>query len=340
MDVGELGEFGLIERLQKTLGAPSDERLIVGIGDDAAVWRNGETFTIATTDTMVENVHFLPGKVAWRDIGWKALAVNISDIAAMGGTPTFALVTLSLPAGTPAEHIDEIYAGLHECAAAYSISIAGGDIVSSAVLSISVALMGEARVDHDDQPLLLRRDAARPGDVIAVTGPLGGSAGGLRALLAGNDAQYPELVAAHMHPWPRWDAAHLAVVEGIRCGIDISDGLVQDLGHVCRASDVGADIQADDVPRNASLVAAFPDEARSLALSGGEDYELLLIGSEAALSATDTALRRGRASDVQQLHTIGRITSGKPVVRVLDASGREVELASSGWDHLKRQDAP
>ena len=132
MDVGDLGEFGLIERLRAALPAAAPGRLVVGIGDDAAVWRTGSGYTVATTDTMVAGVHFLPGAVAWHDVGWKALATNVSDIAAMGGTPTFALVTLCLPSDTAVDDIDALYAGLRECAEAYGVTIAGGDIVVGA----------------------------------------------------------------------------------------------------------------------------------------------------------------------------------------------------------------
>ena len=131
MDVSDLGEFGLIERLRRALPPAAPDRLIVGIGDDAAVWRSGDGYTVATTDTMVAGVHFLPGAVAWRDVGWKALATNISDIAAMGATPAFALVTLCLPSDTNVEDIDALYTGLRECADVYGVTVAlTGDAAS------------------------------------------------------------------------------------------------------------------------------------------------------------------------------------------------------------------
>ena len=146
MKVSELGEFGLIDRLAEALAArpmaESARRLVAGIGDDAAVWRSDGGATIATTDTLVADVHFLPGRTPWSAVGWKALAVNASDIAAMGGAPDFALVTLMLPGDTLVEDMDALYGGLGEAAKMYDITIAGGDIVRSATLAISVTLTG------------------------------------------------------------------------------------------------------------------------------------------------------------------------------------------------------
>jgi thiamine-monophosphate kinase len=331
MDVSELGEFGLIDRLTAALGAPSDERLIVGPGDDAAVWRAGDAYVIGTTDTMVAGVHFLPDRVAWRDAGWKALASNVSDIAAMGGVPSFALVTLCVPPETRVGALDELYAGLRECAEAYGVAVAGGDVVSSPVLTITVALAGEARRGADGAPRLLRRSAARAGDAIAVTGPLGGSGAGLRALVEGRaegDAR-AALVRRHMRPLPRVDAGRAAVEAGVRCGIDISDGLVQDAGHICEASGVGAEIAIDSVPLDTSLVVAYADDARTIAATAGEDYELLLVAPDAVIA--DASARLGAP-----LAVIGRIVEGPPRVRVLDAAGNEVTLERAGFDHLKR----
>ena len=343
-NVGDLGEFGLIERLRARLGGSRDERLVAGIGDDAAVWRSGAGYAIATTDTLVAGVHFLPGVAGWRDIGWKALAVNVSDIAAMGGSPSFALVTLHLPPDTPVAVVDEMYAGLYECADVYGVTIAGGDIVVSPVLAITIALMGDARIDEAGRPLLLRRDAAKAGDLIAVTGPLGGSAGGLRVLQAPPAAEQNDgeremsriLAEQHMRPWPRVDAGDIAVSAGFRCGMDISDGLVQDLGHICRASGVDAELRIDDLPLEDGLMALFPEGARVLAATGGEDYELLLVGGEGALRIAEGALRKHLGMPgVQQLTIVGRITgAGAGLVRVIDAAGAEVALPSRGWDHL------
>lgn len=353
VNVGDLGEFALIERLRARL-SPGDASLIAGIGDDAAVWASGDGFTIATTDTMVAGVHFFPDTVDLRDVGWKAVAVNVSDIAAMGGEPAFALITLALPPETPVAALDALYDGINEGARAYGVTVVGGDIVSAGELSITAALCGVSARSSDGSPLLLRRDAAGSGELIAVTAPLGASAGGLRVLrdmrargeraprsTGGEAATAPPaprflLVESHLHPSPRYDAGRIAVQAGIRCGMDISDGLVQDLGHICAASGVSAELRADDVPVADALRSVYPDDARQLALTGGEDYELILVGGEGALQLADGALRRSLDMDEPQLHIVGRITDepGKRV-RVIDATGAEVPIPRGGWDHLR-----
>ncbi|HYM16593.1 MAG TPA: thiamine-phosphate kinase [Dehalococcoidia bacterium] len=328
MDVRDLGEFGLIERLSRALGAPADERLVAGIGDDAAVWRSGGGFTVATTDTMVAGVHFLPGVVAWRDVGWKAMAVNVSDIAAMGATPSFALVTLCLPPGTPVGQIDELYVGLRECGDAFGVTVAGGDVVSAPVFAVTVALCGEVTVRDDGAPALLRRGGARPGDAVAVGGPLGGSAGGLRVLTEGTgrtDAT-ERLIARHMRPRPRVDVGRAAVSAGALCGIDISDGLVRDLGHVCETSGLGADLWLSRLPLDDALVAVFPDDAPVLAATGGEDYELIVVAPEDVLGRAEAMLGA-------PLPIVGAMRAGDGV-RVLDAAGHEMRLPTPGWEHL------
>jgi len=338
--LAEIGEFGLIERLRRLVGPASDERLIVGIGDDAAVWRTDDRALIATTDTMVAGVHFLPGVVPWKAVGWKALAANISDIAAMGGHPSFALVTLCVPPSADVREIEDVYRGMRSLAKIYGVTVAGGDIVRARQFAITIALMGEASVDSDGQPRLLRRDRARPGDAIVVTGPLGGSAGGLE-VLRGRAKRLGRRVARqlevrHLRPWPRMDAGEAAVEAGIECGIDISDGLLQDLGHVCRASGVDADIHLSTLPVEPGLIDAFGEQrAREMALTGGEDYELLLTGRD-RLDLMHVSLLR-RLGGVESMWQVGRMTgAGTGRVRVIGADGRPLRVGTGGWDHLRR----
>jgi thiamine-monophosphate kinase len=199
------------------------------------------------------------------------------------------------------------------------------------VFSITIALTGDATLDAGGQPLLLRRNAARIGDLVGVTGALGASAGGLRAITDGRPPTEARrrLIARHMHPRARVDAARAAVAAGIRCGIDISDGLAQDLGHICRASNAAADLQIDRIPLDADLVAEYPADAVNTAATGGEDYELILVGSQSGITLASAALS-------VPLSIVGRIVAGDPRVRALDPSGAEVALSSAGWDHLKR----
>jgi thiamine-monophosphate kinase len=319
--ISDIGEFRLIERLTEKLGVPASDALVVGIGDDGAVWRAGERAVIATTDTMVEGVHYLPDVTPWCDLGWKALAVNVSDIAAMGGRPAFGLVTLALPPQTEVGSIDELYAGLQQCAEAYGVTIAGGDVVRAPQVSITVALTGEAVVDGG-YVRLLRRDGAHAGDVIAVTGTLGNSAAGLRRLKEGAPSSDP-LAQAHLRPQPRVNAGLLAIDAGLTCGIDVSDGLLQDVGHICEMSGVSAAIRAQDVPMSDGLRAAYPDDALVLACTGGEDYELVLVGPRERMRALDVTV-------------IGEIVSRRdPRVALVDESGEAIEIGDAGWDHLR-----
>ncbi|MBM3944811.1 MAG: thiamine-phosphate kinase [SAR202 cluster bacterium] len=332
MRVDELGEFALIERLagilagaSETGGSPPYE-LLLSIGDDAAAWKSRTETQIFTTDTMVEGVHFRREATPWRDLGWKSLATNMSDAAAMGSLPVFAIITLGLPPDTPVEGLDDMYRGAAECAQQYGVHVVGGDIVKSPVFFSTVALIGRSPSGR-----LLSRSGARPGDRIAVTGHLGCSAGGLR-LLSGNGNASPEaakhLIAAHNHPTPRPDVGVELAAAGVRCAMDVSDGLVDDLGKLCEMSRVGATLHAGNIPADSYLRKTFPNDWLDLALGGGEDYELLFT---APASVMDRVLE---TLDVP-IHLIGEVVAGAPRVSVLDSAGNVLKLGRGGWDHLK-----
>lgn len=342
--VSELGEFALIARLQEELGDQrqalarqaevSDRgdapRLLLGIGDDAAVWVSAAPAQIATTDTLVEGVHFPPG-VPWSDLGWKSLAINVSDVAAMGGTPEYALVTLALPGEFQVGDVVDFYRGLAEAGRHFGVVVAGGDVVRAPQFVVTVALSGRPSMADDGTPLLLRRDAARAGDAVAVSGHLGDSAAGLR-LLTGSVGYPPEtaehLRRAHLRPHPPVELGRAAVAAGLRCAIDVSDGLAQDLGHVCELSGLGAVVHADRLPVSEHLRRAFPEEATALAAAGGEDYELLLVGPAGTLEEL------GHRANVS-LTVIGEMVEERPhQPRFLDSRGRELALAEAGWDHF------
>lgn len=327
MKLSDIGEFGLIERLALILGPVPHDDVIVGIGDDAAVWRSGSEFLIGTTDTMVEGVHFLPG-TPWEDVGWKAIATNISDIAAMGGWPRYAFVTLCLPPETDVQAMEQLYEGLGAYARMCATRVIGGDIVRSKELAITVAVIGRAEV-LEGEPLLLRRDAAKPGDLIAVTGTLGDSAGGLRQLHEGGPPT-GKLPKRHLRPAARLAEGVIAVQAGVRCGIDVSDGLLQDVGHICERSKVGAVVHAASVPISDELRAAYPDNALELACTGGEDYELVLAGDRERIEEVNRELGDG------SLHVIGEIVKhSEPRARLLDESGKEVPFQRRGWDAFR-----
>ncbi|MBI4216836.1 MAG: thiamine-phosphate kinase [Chloroflexi bacterium] len=334
MKVSALGEFGLIglihqtvERLKVAQPPPPGE-LLLGIGDDAAAWRPGQGVELATTDTLVQGVHFTIGFGSWVDLGWKALAVNISDLAAMGGLSRYCLVTLGLPPDAEVEWITDLYQGMAEAARQYDVGIVGGDIVRSPVVFVTVALMGPA-----PEGKLLTRSAARPGDQIAVTGYVGSSAAGLRMMqkhLVLEERAVGYLRQAHLRPQPRVAEGRLLVAQGVKSAIDISDGLLGDLAHICEASGVGARLYLEKVPSHPWVQAAFGDEALRLALSGGEDYELLFTAPAEMVRAVQEA-----ASLL--ITVLGEITP-EPRGRVVlvDAEGQEVSPQELGWDHLKR----
>ena len=248
----------------------------------------------------------------------------------MGGTPRFALVTLCLPGDFHVEDAVELYQGLRECCDAYGVVLGGGDIVRSSEFAVTVALSGAAAVDAGGQPVVLTRGAARPGDAVAVTANLGDSAAGLRLLRSGADRSEPgvaTLIEAHENPRPRVDAGQRAVGAGIRCGMDISDGLLQDAGHIARAADLRIEIDSASVPLGPETRALFPADALELALTGGEDYQLLLCGPRATF---ERLIVEGL-----DLTLIGEAVAGTPGVTVRDLSGREAAYGAGGWDHFR-----
>lgn len=328
----DLGERGLIERIRRRARSP-DPEVLVGIGDDAAVLRWGGGTLLVTTDTLLEDVHFRRRTVLPRDLGAKALAVNLSDIAAMGGEPRFALLALAAPPATRVADIDELYAGLEEMAAAHDVTLVGGDTCAAPDrLLLTLTVLG--RVEGPP----LRRAGARPGDAILVTGTLGASAAGLAALERGGLPLAPEalrlLHRAHRRPTPRVREGRLIHASGAATAmIDLSDGLATDLGHLARESGVGATVHLAALP----VAEATREAARLLGLepwrwaaSGGEDYELLFTAApdRAAALAARVATDTGTPVSV-----IGEVRPAADGVRFVDAAGRPVPVAP-GFDHF------
>ncbi len=334
MRISELGEFGLIERIS-ALVARAEKRLpegrvkpLIGIGDDAAAWPGEDTIQLATTDSLVEGVHFTLDNISWQQLGYKALAVNLSDIAAMGGIPRHALVSLALPGNTELDGVLKLYEGILELAAEYEVAIIGGDTTESPIPVISITVLG---VTSGNNIRPLTRSSARPGDKIAVTGYLGAAAAGLKILKQNISitAKVSEtLKKAFLKPQPRIAEGILLSECGIETAIDISDGLVADLGHILRQSGVGARVDTTKLPIHPMVKESFPDEALGLALSGGEDYELLFCGSDKAIkSVTEKA--------ACPVSIIGEITdNNKCQPMLLDKYGKPYETSETGWEHF------
>ena len=277
MDLKELGEFGLIERIKEALGGPMPDG-VLGIGDDCAVLpQAGGMETLVSTDMLLEGSHFLRGDIPARLLGWKSAAVNFSDIAAMGGRPVGSFLSLGLPAGIDSDWMDAFLAGYKECSQYCGAPLLGGDTTTSQDgIAINVTVIGQCQRGRSR-----KRSSAVPGDLVCVTGPLGDSAAGLQAILQGvrgsEDAE--ALVERHYRPVPRVSEGQaLAATPGVHAMMDISDGVASDLRHILKASGVGAAVRTQDVPLSAELRRVCAQQgwdATTLALTGGEDYELL-----------------------------------------------------------------
>lgn len=327
--VGDLGETALIERITERVRRVSPlqamgGRIITGIGDDAAVWRVGGV-QAATTDTMVEGVHFRTSTLSWADVGWKAWASNVSDIAAMGGVPLAGLVTLGLPSELHVSAVDALYDGILEACSSYGTELMGGDIVGSPVSFVTVAMTGVCGATP------LTRGAARPGDALAVTGPLGASRGGLLLLEEGAALDTPArqaLALAHRRPAARTDAGAVLRRQGVRCAMDLSDGLAADLPKLAKASGVAVRVEADQVPVADALRTEFRPDALRLALSGGEDYELLFAGPSDIVA--------GAVAEIPGSAVIGGIVDGAAgKVAYVAGRGEPISFGVEGWEHLR-----
>ncbi|MEE9248223.1 MAG: thiamine-phosphate kinase [Dehalococcoidia bacterium] len=336
MKVSELGEFGLIELMSEILGplplAPaSGYGLLTPIGDDTALWRTTDSIQVLTTDTMVEGVHFRLATTSWRDLGWKALAINLSDIAAMGCTPRYAVVALGIPPETEVQSVADIYRGMADISEQYQCQVVGGDTVSAPCVMITVSLTGQALGDKPFPQNVLTRSGAREGDSIAVTGFLGASGAGLRMLTENpslNDPGARHMKRAHNRPCPRVTEGQALCRSGIRAAMDLSDGLMADLPKLCKASGVAAKVYLDRIPVDPKVAEAFATQALDLALTGGEDYELLFAGDE-------DSIERATRDCPTPVTVIGNLVSGEPgKVTLIDESGREVEWTKGGWEHF------
>jgi len=271
-----------------------DSSVVLGIGDDAAVFRAGDdSFIFITCDMLVEGRHFMLAKIRPEDLGYKALAVSLSDIAAMGAIPRHAVISVGWPDYADLAFTEQLYAGIREAAETYGVNILGGDTVKAPQLVLDVTVIGESKRPP------VTRTGARPGDVIAVTGRVGASAAGLELLLASESgAVLPSefasrLIAAHVRPVPRVREAVVLSEAGATAMIDISDGLASEVNHICNGSETGAIVYAGRLPVDGDTRLAAEKLSKDWlqwALFGGEDYELLVTLPAAKVSQVSAAL--------------------------------------------------
>ncbi len=334
MKLDELGEFSFIDRITEGCLVGDRGRVVRGIGDDAAVVTVPDGVLLVTTDLLIERVHFLRGTIGPRQLGYKALAVNLSDIAAMGGRPLDAYLSIAVPADVPVEELDAIYAGFKELARSIGVNLLGGDTTGSKQdLHLSVVVIGSARPEQ-----VLYRSGARVGDRLLVTGTLGDSAGGLRLLLTG--VSVPEgvsapLLRAHFEPELYMEEARIFAASGrVHAAIDLSDGLLADLGHICRQSGVGAVLDMSAIPLSdplRDLCRVTGQDPLELALAGGEDYRLLVAADP---DAVPMLRREVTGATGRALHDVGEIVAGISLqLRRPDGSIEPTDL--TGWDNFR-----
>ena len=328
MKLKELGEFALIESIRKA--ASRGKGVYVGIGDDAACVRSKHDLLL-TSDLLIEKVHFDLRWVSFYELGYKTLAVNLSDIAAMGGTPDYLVLSLGLPVDFKVKNIEEFYRGIGKLATQSGVCLVGGDTSRSERLFISAFLVGHTSRGP------VTRGGAKVGDELYVTGTLGDSSLGLDFLKrpkqgkrVGKEVSY--LTSRHLLPTARLKAGSVLAKERIaKAMIDISDGLVQDLGHLCRASGIGAVIWQEALPLSRPYERLAGLNRGLYSLTGGEDYELLF-----SLRARD----RGRLEKVRKslgvpITRIGKCVPSRKGITVTNGEGKAIALSQMGYDHFK-----
>ena len=327
MLVKDIGEFNLIKRLSSKF-INTKRHVIAGIGDDSAVLNSsGNRLQLVTTDMLVENVHFRLSTATPFQIGWKSLAVNISDIAAMGGEPTYAFISIGLPKDTAVNLVDDIYLGIYEIADKYSVDVVGGDTVSSPQLIINIALLGE--VEPESYKL---RSGAKEGDYIFITGDVGGSSAGLEILerklpIKGTDK--------HLMPIPRVIEGRLLSQSGcVNAMIDVSDGVSSEIYHICEQSRTGAKIFMKDIPLsdNTYKVAEIINKSPyDFALYGGEDYELLFTCRPDSAGYIKELIQKNCSTPIT---CIGYITDSSCALTIENENGVSLPLKPAGYNHF------
>ncbi len=310
------GEFGLIEQIRRQFAdIPAGE--MTGIGDDCAVLPlDGGRSMVVTTDLLIENIHFLRDKITPFDLGYKSLAVNLSDVAAMGASPLGSFLSVALPVGVSEAWVDAFLEGYHALSVRYGVPLLGGDTTaSSGDFSISVTALGTAQAEN-----LKKRCGAREGDIIFVTGELGGSAQGLVDLMGGHISS--PFIAQHHRPEPAvLEGQWLGKQPGVHAMMDLSDGLISDLPHILDASGLGAEVELEVIPTKTSV---------RLAVIGGEDYQLLGTADAESFPEMEQAYR---AAFNKSLHPIGTVRAGNPEVVWLE-NGVQTAPDWKGFSHF------
>ena len=334
MTLNAIGEFGFIKKISRGCLIRPDN-VIKAIGDDAAAFTiEPNRVSLITTDLLVERVHFIRNSITGFDLGHKSLAVNLSDIAAMGGKAREAFVSIAIPQDCALEYLEAFYDGMKNLAARFDVNILGGDTTSSKEdLIINIVVQGTVAKTE-----MLCRDAACPGDVIVSTGCLGDSKAGLHLILNNIPTDTEDLQAlyrAHVLPEPHLhEGRFLASQPGTHAGIDTSDGLSSDLGHIAEESQVGATLYSDKIPVSESLLkfcSRFNFDLIEYALSGGEDYTLLCT---VAPESAEEIAAKFQAEFKRPLFRIGEIND-KNRLDIIYPDGSSKPIAPTGWNHFK-----
>lgn len=332
MKLKEIGEFGFIDRIKESC-LVRKENVIKAIGDDCCVFKAADNMvTLLTTDMLVEDIHFLRCSMAPYALGRKALAVNISDIAAMGGIPGEAVVSIAIPDTVEVEYLDQVYEGIKSIARDFHVNLLGGDTTSSPKpLVINIALVGWIKEDE-----VLYRSGAKTEDVIFLTGAVGSSAAGLDLILSGRDfAGKNDLLEAHYNPLPQIKEGR--IIAGLKVAtslIDVSDGVASDLGHICAESGVGAVIEKNRIPVTETFrtyCSEFHLDWEHLSLHIGEDYVLLGTVPEKSADTLKNSLEAAGC----KFHPIGTIMKDSGIfLKGKDHFLRKIE--ASGFDHFRK----
>ena len=329
MKLSRLGEFGLIEEIRRK--AATGKGVRIGIGDDCAWIDHSAGSSLVTADLLIENIHFNLKWTSLDALGHKSLAVNLSDIAAMGGVPAYAILSLGVPGTFDSQYIAEFYRGFNRLARRYDVALIGGDVNIAKMLIVSVCVIGHPPA----RPV--RRSGAKVGDDVYVTGTLGDSALGLahlrRRLPGTNRTVSTQLLTRHHRPTPRLIAGALLARQHLATAmIDVSDGLLQDLGHICRASGTGAMIWHERLPLSRGYLELVEKVGTDLALNGGEDYELLFTARPGQRDRIEKLSARAQVP----IARIGRSVTAAQGISVVDHAGNPLALQLRGHDHFKK----